>query len=485
MVEQSSTVIDRLAQASVLVVGDILLDRFVEGQVSRISPEAPVPILKYRAARALLGGAGNVVANLVAYGAAVGLVGLTGKDEAANELGALCALYPGLKALLIADDSRPTTVKTRYLGGWHQLLRVDAEETHAMDDSVAGAIVEAAVNAMTTVRAVVLSDYNKGVLDATTIARLISAARKANLPVIVDPKKANTAIFDGATLLTPNTKEMEQFTGIRADNDEAAEAACRRALEMSSIDAILLTRGEAGMTLVERDGEDPLHVRAAKHRVFDVTGAGDTVIATLSAALSVDAPLADAVRLANAAAGVAVTKPGTATVQPGELRHELGIDQDGRVIGGESAASHVAAWKQQGLAVGFTNGCFDLLHRGHLYSLEQAGRRVDRLVVGVNSDASTRRLKGEGRPVQDEASRAAIIAALRFVDLVVIFDEDTPEALIHALAPGVLFKGADYEEDEVAGGPFVKANGGRVELLPLLPGHSTSATLGRIRDDAK
>ena len=249
---------------------------------------------------------------------------------------------PGLEARLIADDSRPTTVKTRYLGGWHQLLRVDAEETHAMDDSVAGAIVESAEKAMTTVRAVVLSDYNKGVLDARTIARLIGAARKAGLPVIVDPKKANTQIFDGATLLTPNTKEMEQFTGITAENDEAAEAACRRALEMSSIDAILLTRGEAGMTLVERDGEAPLHVRAAKHRVFDVTGAGDTVIATLSAALSVDAPLADAVRLANAAAGVAVTKPGTATVQPGELRQELGIDQNGRVVESGDAIRQVA-----------------------------------------------------------------------------------------------------------------------------------------------
>lgn len=483
MVEQSSTVIDRLAQASVLVVGDVLLDRFVEGQVSRVSPEAPVPVLKYGAARALLGGAGNVAANLIAYGGAVTLVGLTGKDEAATELDALCALLPRLEASFVADESRPTTVKTRYLGGWHQLLRVDAEETHATAESVSSAIVEAAANAMKTVRAVVLSDYNKGVLDATTIARLIAAAREAGLPVIVDPKKTNTAIFDGATLLTPNTNEMEQFTGIRVDNDEAAEAACRHALEKSSIDAILLTRGEAGMTLVERDGAAPLHVRAAKHRVFDVTGAGDTVIATLSAALSVGARLADAVRLANAAAGVAVTKPGTATVQPGELRHELGIDQDGRVVDSDDATATVAAWRQQGLAVGFTNGCFDLLHRGHLYSLEQAARRVDRLVVGINSDASTRKLKGAGRPVQDEASRAAIIAALRFIDLVVIFDEDTPEALIHALAPSVLFKGADYKEDDVVGGPLVKANGGRVELLPLLPGHSTTATVGRMRGD--
>jgi D-beta-D-heptose 7-phosphate kinase/D-beta-D-heptose 1-phosphate adenosyltransferase len=482
MGEQSSTVIDRLAQASVLVVGDVLLDRFVEGRVSRVSPEAPVPVLKFGAARALLGGAGNVAANLVAYGAHVSLVGLTGEDEAAKEIAALCARHPRLEALLVADRSRPTTVKTRYLGGWHQLLRVDAEEIHPMADAIAAAVLEAAVKAMRSTRVVVLSDYAKGVLDAKSIAGLIGAAKKQGLPVIVDPKKPATAVFAGATLITPNVEEMAQFSGIRADSDEAAEAAARRVLDSCSIDAILITRGEAGMTLVERGGGPPLHVRAATHRVFDVTGAGDTVIATLSAALAVGAPLADAVRLANAAAGVAVTKPGTATVLPGELRQALGIEQSPSVVGREEAAKRVAAWREQGLKVGFTNGCFDLLHRGHLYSLEQAHRRVDRLVVGVNADASARGLKGPGRPVQDDATRAAVVAALRFVDLVVIFEEDTPEALIHGLGPDVLFKGADYREDDVVGGPFVKANGGRVELLPLLPGYSTTATVARMRE---
>ena len=483
MIEQSSTVIDRLAQASVLVIGDVLLDRFVEGRVSRVSPEAPVPVLKYGSSRALLGGAGNVAANLVAYGSAVSLVGLTGEDEAAVELATLCAGLARLDALFVADRSRPTTVKTRYLGGWHQLLRVDAEESHPMADDIAAAILETAGNALKNAGVVVLSDYSKGVLDAKTIAGVIGIARQAGVPVVVDPKKKTTSVFDGATLLTPNIEEMAQFTGIRADSDEVAEAACRQVLETSSIGAILLTRGEAGMTLVERGTAAPLHVRAATHRVFDVTGAGDTVIATLSAAIAVGAPLADAVRLANAAAGVAVTKPGTATVHPGELRQALGIDQDGSVVDRDDAAKQVAAWRQHDLRVGFTNGCFDLLHRGHLYSLEQAARRTDRLVVGLNSDASTRRLKGPGRPAQDEATRAAVLAALRFVDLVVIFDEDTPEDLIRSLIPTVLFKGTDYQEDEVAGGTFVKANGGRVELLPLLPGYSTTATLGRMRGD--
>jgi D-beta-D-heptose 7-phosphate kinase/D-beta-D-heptose 1-phosphate adenosyltransferase len=370
-------------------------------------------------------------------------------------------------------------VKTRYLGGWHQLLRVDAEETHAMPGDIAAAIVAAAEEAMRARRVVILSDYGKGVLDASTIGRLITAARKAGLPVVVDPKKPTTAVFAGASLITPNIEEMAQFTGIRATGDEAAEAACRHVLETAAIDAVLLTRGEAGMTLVER-GKPPVHVRAATHRVFDVTGAGDTVIATLAAALSVGAELSDAVRLANAAAGIAVTKPGTATVLPSELRQAVGSGETNGVVGREEATSRIAAWKEQNLKVGFTNGCFDLLHRGHLYSLEQASRRVDRLVVGVNSDSSAHELKGPGRPVQDEATRAAVIAALRYVDLVVVFAEDTPEELIRALHPEILFKGEDYKEDAVAGGDFVKANGGRVELLPLLAGHSTTATVQRI-----
>lgn len=481
MAELSSTGIDRLAQAHVLVIGDVLLDRFVEGRVSRVSPEAPVPVLKYGAVRARLGGAGNVAANLISYGATAALVGLTGDDAAAVELAALCAGLPGLEAPLVKDRSRPTTVKTRYMGGWHQLLRVDAEEVHPMAEQVAAAVVDVARRAMTSAGAVVLSDYGKGVLDATTIAALIGLAREAGVAVIVDPKKAAAEIFDGASLITPNIEEMAQFTGIRAETDEAAEAACRRLLDSSAIEAVLVTRGEAGMTLLKRNDSEPLHVRASTHRVFDVTGAGDTVVATLSAAVAAGATLADAVRLANAAAGIAVTKPGTAVVYPAELKQALGDAQNGRVVSLDAAVGQVTAWKDQGLRVGFTNGCFDLLHRGHLYSLEQAARRVDRLVVAVNSDGSTKRLKGAGRPVQDEATRAAVIGALRSVDLVVIFAEDTPVASIEALAPDVLFKGSDYREDEVAGGAFVKANGGRVELLPLLPGHSTTATVGRLK----
>ncbi len=476
-----ANVVGRLAQAHVLVVGDVMLDRFVEGRVTRVSREAPVPILKYGAARAYPGGASNVAANVLAYGSAVTLVGLIGTDAAADELKALCRSFPRLTERLIADAGRPTTVKTRYLSGWHQLLCIDAEDSRPADPAVRDRLVEAGRAALAACGALVISDYGRGALDEISIAALIGTARAAGRQVVVDPRRADASAFAGASVVTPNIEEMTAFSGIRADSDESAIAACRKVLDMAAIDAVLLTRGSAGMTLVSRDAE-PLHVRAETHRVFDVTGAGDTVVATLASALAVGAPLADAVRLANVAAGIVVAKPGTATARPQELTHALGAGFSDGVVTRGDAASRVAEWRAKGLTVGFTNGVFDLLHRGHLHSLEQAARRVDRLVVGVNSDASTRRLKGPERPVQDEATRAAVLAALRSVDLVTVFGEDTPEELIQALKPDMLFKGADYTGQQIPGQAFVEANGGSVTLLPLLEGYSTTSTVKKVRE---
>lgn len=476
-----ANVVERLAEAHVLVVGDVMLDRFVEGPVTRVSREAPVPVLKHGASRAYPGGASNVAANVLAYGGAVTLVGLTGADAAADELRALCRSFPRLTERLIADPSRPTTVKTRYLSGWHQLLCIDAEDRRPAAPAVRDRLIAAGREALAGCAALVISDYGRGALDADTISALIAAARAAGTVVVVDPRHADAAIFAGATVVTPNVEEMTAFSGIHADSDASAVAACRAVLDRAAIDAILLTRGSAGMTLVRR-GDEPLHVRAETKRVFDVTGAGDTVVATLAAALAVGAPLADAVRLANVAAGIVVAKPGTATVRPQELSHALGAGLGDGVVARDDAAGRVAEWEAAGLTVGFTNGVFDLLHRGHLHSLEQAARRVDRLVVGINSDESTRRLKGPQRPVQDEATRAAILAALRFVDLVTVFGEDTPEELIQALKPDMLFKGADYTGQQIPGQAFVEANGGSVTLLPLLEGYSTTSTVRKVRD---
>jgi D-beta-D-heptose 7-phosphate kinase/D-beta-D-heptose 1-phosphate adenosyltransferase len=476
-------IIDRLADADVLVVGDVLLDRFVEGEVARISREAPVPVLSYHGVRVHLGGAGNAAANVLGYGGRATLVAITGDDGAASEIGALCASFPRMAARLIVDAGRATSVKTRYLSGWQQLLCVNADDGRPASAAAARSLLAESKRALATTGALVISDYARGTLDESAITALIAAARTAGKPTVVDPRRADPSVFTGATVVTPNKEEMAALTGISADSDDAAEAAAGALLARAAIGAVLVTRGAAGMTLVERD-RPPLHVRAETHRVFDVTGAGDTVVATLAAALAVGIPLTDAVRLANVAAGIKVSKPGTATVTPQELRHAFGAAMGDGVAGPPAATAQVAAWQALGLKVGFTNGVFDLVHRGHLHSLEQAARRADRLVVGVNSDASTRRLKGNGRPVQDQATRAAVLAALRFVDLVVVFDEDTPEALIRALKPDLLFKGADYSGKEVPGAAFVTASGGEVALLPLLEGHSTTGTVKRVRGDA-
>lgn len=476
------SLIDHLANARVLVVGDVLLDRFIEGQVTRISREAPVPVLKLKRSQAHLGGAGNVAANILATGGAATLVGLVGRDAAAEELRALCATFDRLKAELVVDASRPTTVKSRYLSGWQQLLCLDAEDVRPASGEIGALLARAAMAALPDSDVLVLSDYARGALDDAAIAALIAAARRFGKSVIVDPRRADVASFAGATLITPNLEEMAAFTGIHAGSDEDAEAACRRLLAMAEMDAVLLTRGSAGMTLLERANRKPIHVRAETHRVFDVTGAGDTVVATIASAIAAGAPLPDAVRLANTAAGIVVAKPGTATALPQELAAALGAARGDGISDRAEAAERVRLWHGLGLKVGFTNGVFDLLHRGHLHSLNEARRRCDRLIVGVNADASVKRLKGPGRPVQDEQARAAVLAALRAVDLVVVFAEDTPEDLIRALKPDCLFKGADYAGSEIPGAAFVKANGGSVELLPLLEGYSTTGTVARVRE---
>lgn len=473
------SLIDRLSDANVLVVGDVLLDRFVEGRVTRISREAPVPVLKYGAAKAVMGGACNVAANVLATGGTVTLLGLVGIDPAADELRGLCAGFPQLTANLIPDPARPTTVKTRYLAGWQQLLCIDAETNTPASPEMRAQLIAAVDTALPGKDVVVVSDYGRGALDDLTIRHVISAARAAGCFVIVDPRRADPSVFAGASLVTPNIEEMEAFTGIRAVDDASAIAACRKVLD-AGIEAVLLTRGAGGMTLMSR-GDEPFHVAAETHAVFDVTGAGDTVVATVASAIAAGASLTDAVRLANTAAGIVVAKPGTATVHPQELRQALGTARGGGVVSRQEAAETVSLWRSLGLRVGFTNGVFDLLHRGHLHSLEQAKARVDRLVVGVNADASVKRLKGPDRPVQDEGARAAVLAALRFVDLVVIFGEDTPEELIRTIRPEVLFKGADYTGKEIPGGAFVTASGGSVELLPLLDGYSTTGTVAKVR----
>lgn len=472
-----------LAKARVVCAGDLMLDRYVYGEVRRISPEAPIPVLAIDHETAMLGGAGNVVRNLAALGVGVSVAGVIGDDEAGRTVTDLLASEPGVRPLLGTDPARRTAIKTRFCAGPQQLLRADRETIAPLAPALQDRLVGAVESALAQASVLVLSDYGKGLLEAGVAKRLIAAARQAGRMVIVDPKGTDFSRYAGATLLTPNRRELAEATRMPVGDDAQVVAAARALIATHGVQAVLVTRSQDGMTLVEATGE-PRHLKAEARAVFDVSGAGDTVVAVLAGALAAGLALDDAARLANAAAGIVVGKVGTAVVHPDELvsalHHQDVWEAEAKLVSREQAVERIAAWRRQGLKIGFTNGCFDLLHPGHVSLLAQARAACDRLVVGLNSDASVSRLKGPSRPVQTEAARATVMASLRSVDLVVIFGEDTPLALIEALRPDVLVKGADYTVETVVGADRVQSWGGRVLLAELAQGHSTSATIARI-----
>ena len=480
----NATGVDALAGAPVLVVGDVMLDRYVYGSVERISPEGPIPVLHVARETAMLGGAGNVVRNLAAVGGRPHLVAAIGKDGAGQEVRTLLD-DAGAGVDLIEVPGRATTVKARFVAARQQLLRADVEDSGALGHGPEGAIVEAAKAALAQSAAVVLSDYGKGVLTQSVLAQVIEAARAASKPVIVDPMGSDYGVYRGADLLTPNRKELEHAAGMKAADDAGVVAAAEKVIAACGVGGVLATRGGEGATLV-RAGEEPVHMPARALEVFDVSGAGDTVVAVLACALAADLPLVEAVELANLAAGIVVGKVGTAVARADELSAAAARRRrdsaEAKVLSRGALAERVEGWRRRGRSIGFTNGCFDLLHPGHVSLLQQAKAACDRLIVGLNSDASTRALKGAGRPVQDEAARAIVLASLATVDAVVLFGESTPLDLIEAMRPDVLIKGADYTLDQVVGAELVQGYGGKVLLARLEDGHSTTATIARLAE---
>jgi len=476
--------IDALPKARVLVLGDAMLDRFTYGHVDRISPEAPIPVLRVERETAMLGGAGNVASNLAALGAQVRLLTVVGADEAGAEVRRLVMEKLGDAEGLVPEAGRQTTTKVRFLAGGQQLLRTDRETVAPLKPRQADLMIELAESWMDQTDVLVLSDYGKGVLTDTVVARAIAAARAAGKPVLVDPKGSDYARYRGAFCVTPNRKELAEASGLPTDGDAAVAAAATAVMTTAGIGAVVATRSEQGMSVIGPDAGAAVHLRAEAREVFDVSGAGDTVVAALAAALGTGADLVDAARLANAAAGIVVAKVGTAVVRPDELRAAIHrsdrAEREAKVASPEAAVEQVARWRRGGLRVGFTNGCFDLLHPGHVSLLTQARAACDRLIVGLNSDASVKRLKGETRPVQDETARATVLASLAGVDMVVVFEEDTPLRLIEAIRPDVLVKGADYTIESVVGAPFVQSYGGRVVLADLMDGQSTSRTIAKL-----
>ncbi len=463
-------------QARVLVVGDVMLDRYWHGGTSRISPEAPVPVVHINEVKAFPGGAGNVALNIAALGAKVSLLGLIGQDEAGQCLEQLLAAAQ-VESHLITDATMPTVTKLRVLSRHQQLIRLDFEETKQRADS--NALLNTFEKIITQYNAVLLSDYNKGVLD--NVEQFITIAQQHNVPVFIDPKHKDFKRYAGAALITPNLSEFQQVVG-DCETDQAITEKGMLLLEANNIESLLVTRSEKGMTLLQRD-HAPLHLATQAREVFDVTGAGDTVISVLTAAVASGQSLARATALANLAAGIVVGKLGAQAVTVPELRRALHqMHASGEcVVSSEQLLLLRNDAKAHGETVVMTNGCFDILHAGHIDYLDQAKALGDILIVAVNSDESIKRLKGDTRPVVPLEQRMAVLAGLKSVDYVVSFSEDTPEQLITKILPDLLVKGGDYKPEDIAGGKQVIANGGKVMVLGFQEGCSSSNLIKKIK----
>ena len=466
----------------ILIVGDLILDRYVEGNVDRISPEAPVPVLHKTHERDVLGGAANVANNINSLGAEAYLIGVLGNDVFADKFEKL-AENSGINLRAIRDPNRYTTVKTRLLGDRQQLLRVDSETRFDVDQNIQEITLDVISKLIQQMSALIISDYRKGMLSPSLLIKVIKLAKSYGIPVFVDPKGNESKFYSGADYIKPNRSELEALTKMRCDNTEQVVAAAEYLSEKTD-SHILVTLSKEGMILVGKNRTSYSLPTEAKE-VFDVSGAGDTAIAAFVFALANGNSAESSMRLANIASGIAVSKIGTVAVSMQDIKAELdrrynlkNSDND-KVIDIESAIKIRNIWRQQGFKVGFTNGCFDLIHPGHIALLSGASEVCDRLIVGLNSDASVARLKGPERPIQTEFGRAEVLRSIKYVDLVVIFREDTPLEMIKSIMPDVLIKGADYNLDDIVGADIVRSHGGDIITVPLRDGNSTTNLIKR------
>ncbi len=480
-------------KARILIVGDIMLDRYIWGQVKRISPEAPVPVVKKQRVTETLGGAGNVANNLAGLGCQVAVVGVCGDDQTAAALKTLLD-QKGIIDDLVSDAARPTIAKTRIMAHKQQVLRLDEEDTQDMSAAVMQKVQAQVVREIARCQVLIVSDYGKGLLASEQMVPwLIALARDQSVPVLVDPKGTCWERYQGATCITPNTAELEALVGSPlAEDSDLLIASAREVRNRLALEWLLVTRGAQGMCLIGPEKE-PILIPAQARDVYDVSGAGDTVIATLAAVLSSGADFEQAAGVANVAAGIVVGKLGTQPILASELATALQFTKQQRfypyaaakMTALDAALAKVQEWKAAAETLVFTNGCFDLLHPGHISLLYQARALGDRLIVGLNTDASVRRLKGPHRPILQQEDRAAMLSALACVDLVVHFDEDTPLDLIKAIQPHILVKGSDYRPQQVVGKEVVEGYGGRVKLVDLVQGYSTTGLARKVLSNSK
>jgi len=482
---EPAALIDHLGTPKLVVVGDLILDHYVFGAVSRISPEAPIPVLHVSHEEDRLGGAANVAANILSMGGHATIVGAVGQDEPGTRLKRLVRESRGLKLSATTTRKRPTVLKTRMVSQNQQMLRVDREQLAPLQPDEIADVQTRFKAALGGATAVVISDYGKGVITPESAQQLIQAANAAGVPVLVDPKGRDYTRYRGATAITPNRAEAEAATGVDCSTLAGVEEAGRKLVKQLKLQAAIITLSAQGVAVIPARGA-MLHIPAHARSVYDVTGAGDTFIATLSTCVAAGAGLMPAARVANYAAALKVARFGAVAISRDELRRSVigageGFDHASKVLPLSQLKQELALHRKQGRRVVFTNGCFDLLHQGHVTYLNFCRSQGDVVVVGLNSDASVRRLKGPERPLNDEEARARVLAALGDVDFVTVFREDTPEKLIRAITPDVLVKGADWEGKAVAGAAHVEDAGGKVVFAPLVEGKSTTALVQKAR----
>ena len=485
--------IDKINMAKVLLIGDIMLDRFIYGAVNRISPEGPIPVLAIEKETQMLGGAGNVLANILGLGAKADIISIIGDDEAGTTIKQIITSQGGNPDNLIIDTNIPTILKTRYIAQNQQLLRVDHEKIKTLDAEIEKEILSRAQKLMSGVNILVISDYNKGVISESLATSLVAMAKENNVTVIVDTKETDLTRFKGADIITPNKKELCALTNNTSlPLDTNVEDAANGLLEQYDLNAVIATRSEEGITVVEKD-KPAIHLPTQASEVYDVSGAGDTVVATIAAILGAGGDLKQAAQLSNVSAGLVVAKIGTAIITKQELEAALQKQNTtsfiSPILEWDGAAKQIKEWQAQGLTVGMTGGCFDIIHYGHVNYLARAREKCDCLIMALNHDKSVKILKGPTRPINDEKARANVMAALGSVDMVVFFgaeeadDDNTPVGIVTALKPDVFFKGGDYTIDQMPEGQAVINYGGKVDIMPLYEGYSTSNIIQKSQKD--
>ncbi len=459
-----------------LLIGDLMLDEYIDGHVNRVSPEAPVPILLEKKKNQMIGGAGNVFRNLHSLGVKTSLISLLGKDQTGLILSKLIKKVSNKDVFIYFDKNRITSVKTRFLSNNQQLIRVDKEDDSSISKDASDYILKAFKKEIDKNDIVILSDYNKGVINKKIAQQVIKLCNKKKIPIIIDPKNKDFNIYQGADLITPNKKEASEITGVQLYSDKDIELSAKNIIDQYNIKSVLITRGEKGLSYINK--KEAIHLSTQTKEVYDVSGAGDTVLAMMAISYVLNINIRKSLYLANIAAGIVVGKSGTAIVKPEEIKYKLGENLskiNNKILKNkEGIVKVVKNWKAKGLKIGFTNGCFDLLHPGHISLLAKSKNLCDKLIIAINSDISIKKLKGNSRPIQSEKARMKILSSLEYCDKICIFDDLTPLSLIKLIKPDIITKGSDYIKNQVVGAQEIEKLGGKVIIIQLIKGQSTT-----------